>query len=63
LKTLFSISYYRKETVLATPLALLSSKLAIKFYKKEGILTSEEEKQYLGFIQKYERLLKGESLK
>lgn len=52
-----------KERVLAYPLGLLSLKLLMKFYRKQGILSSEDEKEFAVFIEKYERLLKGESLK
>jgi len=52
-----------KETVLTYPLALLSLKLLRKFYRKEGVVTSEDEKQFAMFIEKYERLVRGESLK
>ena len=52
-----------KERLLTCPSALLSLKVALKFYKKEGVLSDEEEKQFVEFIEKYERLVKGESLK
>lgn len=51
-----------KETQLAYPLNLTMLKLLTRFYKKQGILTAEEEAQLQSYAEKYEHLIKGGKL-
>jgi len=52
-----------KERDLQAPMSFQVYTWFLKYFEKQGVVSEEEKKKFLGLLEKYESLMKGESLK